>query len=504
MIARFLSIETGRGQELPPRLVDAIGLFYRLDPRFFETYLLRKLVDQLSPAFGRNGVSDPPPSWMPRNPGTIREITEPRPLQPAFVALGPYVIATAIQSSVPVILIWGYPDTDKRHDPYRGLEMDSAPPFQRESLLKRPGNSDWIEVLTTICYKFLDKHQFLAMASKPNPAELVFVFVNINLVYLKAQCRLSRSAYLRLNIREVFAAPDNPDCNTWPSLRDEWFRLRRSIEDFEDSRESIPRFLRAQKADRCLSNEYAREVLDEIPNVIAEARRLEAELKDYMQFQIDNLALQESKKSIELSNAQIQEGRRGRPEISEPYHCANNPLSKSVGLASILKGTHSPFAVTILAFVYVPLNLATSIFGMNLLRLNSTGQDIQVFVKTALTISLVTLACWVFIIQWDNFAQWEIGLATRDRRQVSKNKCGFVVRLTMLAWLLRHGHSNWLWSSKAWIGLLTGDRFGTFQVFDRPANRMCESACDYVAKYYENEKTRPFDTRLTSPESDQK
>lgn len=43
-----------------------------------------------------------------------------------------------------------------------------------------------------------------------------------------------------------------------------------------------------------------------------------------------------------------------------------------------------------MAFVYVPINLATSIFGMNLQQLNQSGQNIWLFVITALICLLVT------------------------------------------------------------------------------------------------------------------
>ena len=45
--------------------------------------------------------------------------------------------------------------------------------------------------------------------------------------------------------------------------------------------------------------------------LISEARRLEAEIRDYLQFEVGDLSLRESKKSIELSVSQIQEAKRG-------------------------------------------------------------------------------------------------------------------------------------------------------------------------------------------------
>lgn len=50
--------------------------------------------------------------------------------------------------------------------------------------------------------------------------------------------------------------------------------------------------------------------------------------------------------------------------------------------------------VTILAFVYVPLNLASSIYGMNIQQLNGSGQSVWVFVVTAVVALLITAGTW--------------------------------------------------------------------------------------------------------------
>ena len=51
-------------------------------------------------------------------------------------------------------------------------------------------------------------------------------------------------------------------------------------------------------------------------------------------------------------------------------------------------------AVTILAFIYVPINLATSVFGMNLQQLNQNGQNFWSFVVTAIVALLITGLVW--------------------------------------------------------------------------------------------------------------
>ena len=51
---------------------------------------------------------------------------------------------------------------------------------------------------------------------------------------------------------------------------------------------------------------------NELQRIRREATRLEAEIRDYLQLQTGELALEESKKSIELSNFQIEEAKRGK------------------------------------------------------------------------------------------------------------------------------------------------------------------------------------------------
>ena len=52
-------------------------------------------------------------------------------------------------------------------------------------------------------------------------------------------------------------------------------------------------------------------------------------------------------------------------------------------------------AVTILAFIYVPINLATSVFGMNLQELNQNGQRFWSFIVTAIIALLITGFVWL-------------------------------------------------------------------------------------------------------------
>ena len=108
VITRFLFVETGRCQELPPRLVDAVGLSMRIDPRVFEAFSLRKCVDELSPAFGE-AARDTLRDWIITNPRILNRISEPRPLQPTYIAIGPYVATIGkLKNNIPCVVVLSY------------------------------------------------------------------------------------------------------------------------------------------------------------------------------------------------------------------------------------------------------------------------------------------------------------------------------------------------------------------------------------------------------------
>lgn len=91
------------------------------------------------------------------------------------------------------------------------------------------------------------------------------------------------------------------------------FDLRRFIEQSDERRMAFAQFIRTQ--------DYDGDWLDQKPYVDIEndchgaslvARTLETEIGNYLQSRAAEVALEESKKSIELSNHQISEGKRGK------------------------------------------------------------------------------------------------------------------------------------------------------------------------------------------------
>ena len=97
----------------------------------------------------------------------------------------------------------------------------------------------------------------------------------------------------------------------YSEIRQDRLRLRAMVEDSEDGLNHFLRYIHSQtSADWPLNKSWLR-VEGNLRTTHEEARRFEAQIRDYLQLHVGELALQESKKSIELSNRQIEEGKRG-------------------------------------------------------------------------------------------------------------------------------------------------------------------------------------------------
>lgn len=87
--------------------------------------------------------------------------------------------------------------------------------------------------------------------------------------------------------------------------------LRRLIEDSEDKTERLKRFVRSQMANELRKSTSFTTIEDDLRQTHLNARRCETAILDYLQLQTGELARQESRKSIDLSNLQIEEAKRG-------------------------------------------------------------------------------------------------------------------------------------------------------------------------------------------------
>lgn len=134
--------------------------------------------------------------------------------------------------------------------------------------------------------------------------------------------------------------------------------------------------------------------------------------------------------------------------------------------------------VTILAFVFFPLNLATSIFGMNLQQRNGNGRSLQAFIGTSFAAFIITGATWFFIDQLNSYRYWHT--KQEGKEQAVKSKISVGERSAMVVWLLHHRKLFWMWKSGAWWRI---PFHNDAKMIQDPEFGDIVAVTDYVSKY---------------------
>lgn len=145
--------------------------------------------------------------------------------------------------------------------------------------------------------------------------------LQLDILRIRSFCFLVREYFVKLKPPEYNNDGQSITEDSAPCLRDDeapdkLYRyrtiLRSVIEQFEDEAEPLTDFISSQIEEK-LTRSLAYERIEKARSrALKEACRLEAEIRDYLQVQAGHLSLLESRKSIELSNYQIQEGKRGQ------------------------------------------------------------------------------------------------------------------------------------------------------------------------------------------------
>ena len=141
-------------------------------------------------------------------------------------------------------------------------------------------------------------------------------------------------------------------------------------------------------------------------------------------------------------------------------------------------------SVTILAFIYVPLDLATSIFGMNLEQLNGSGQPLRVYIITAVVTLAFTGGLWFVIEQVNSYLKWR--KRSPDEPYNGETQFTLVVRLAILATLLSIGCTSWIFESGAWWRILVNHRSRIISPYDPQSDKSDKgllNAGEYASKY---------------------
>ena len=138
--------------------------------------------------------------------------------------------------------------------------------------------------------------------------------LKLEIMRLFVQCQILQTALLEVQDGMEFRDryPEDEKQIAYDSLDKQRFWLRRRLEDLEESKNRFAKYVRSQGAAKWLQSKTWLSQDEDISEIVIEARAKEAEARDYMQLQIGNLSILESRKSIQLSNQQIDEAKRGK------------------------------------------------------------------------------------------------------------------------------------------------------------------------------------------------
>ncbi|KAL8804789.1 MAG: hypothetical protein Q9182_002381 [Xanthomendoza sp. 2 TL-2023] len=349
--------------------------------------------------------------------------------------MGPYIVTFGYLEfqqlkSVPFVLMagpsgreshWSYLDRFEQ-DICHGLASNSRNSSQKPTTRTSSDNSGTLEDLGfhhwINWYIDILRHFFAQVADEDlnmDSLPLASLFPILQASFLRARI-WSRS--IRSVIERSHGGPDIGP-RVMKDLYSERQDLRRWLEDTEDDVEHIKRYLRVHQKSALIEHPVFQVLEAESVQLVAQSRRLEGEVRDFLQIQSGISVLEETKKSIELSNRQIQESKRVK-------------------------------VFTVLAFIYVPLNLATSIFGMNLQQLNASGQPLRVFFITAILALFVTGASWFGIDQFNDYTAWRHIKEVKKSISDPPTDFSIAVRIAMIWWLVYRGHFSWMRETGAW------------------------------------------------------
>ena len=273
---RVLLLEASRSfGDVDPMLVSAVGLGLRIPPEFFEAYLAR---NQYQSEFSQK-VS------LKAKYGTIGKLV--------FMVARDYLPGRS--SCPPVLLIMGS-SLEGAYD-LSSMQVKTAWPKSFKLLL-----SDYTK-----------RYQSASLNLSMVLVHALLPLLEICLENLKESHDKAHADYLEL-------LPNRNDNDGEATMGETRFRLRRQLRHYEKCMSDFMRYLRTQDITGLEKYEALLKINEEAKACLDDARGLESEIRDWLQLQVGDLALQESKKSIQLSNLQMEESKRGKISLLRSRH----------------------------------------------------------------------------------------------------------------------------------------------------------------------------------------
>ena len=129
---------------------------------------------------------------------------------------------------------------------------------------------------------------------------------------------------------------------------------------------------------------------------------------------------------------------------------------------------------------------------MNIQQLNQSGQNLWVFIVTGVIALLITAVSWFSVEVITSYKGWpREGSTDNSRRNES-----LAFRLALLVWLVKNGHTTWMWLSGAWLCILSNGKLGKFSTLGAGYKMDIteDDACNYVYESISGNLEERFET----------
>ena len=296
------------GGAISRELSGTLGLGLRIDPQFFLA-----LID----TFGLESQL------------RVDDVVETRPPRPSHVVIH-RAFATVVRQcpfdkpvAAPIILIACDMGSEGQLSGLRCVadqRTNNPPPFtipshpleHNEIPFRDRGVRAWLPIYQETFAALAGSNLDIANSTAVIIAGVVMPLLQVNGFKIRAQFFRLRQSFLSLQAAMDRDSGDHQAVDHISSkLHRERFWLRRSVEDSDDDMSHFEKYISVEDPNYLPESSAYLKIKQETSQIHNEARRLDTEVRDYLQLVVGNLALEESRKSIELSNQQILEGKRG-------------------------------------------------------------------------------------------------------------------------------------------------------------------------------------------------
>ncbi|KAL8920294.1 MAG: hypothetical protein Q9208_006362 [Pyrenodesmia sp. 3 TL-2023] len=290
-------------------LIDFLGLHFSLDPRCLSA--VRALIQRLERG-GYGILVDVP---LDRHNPTHAKIDN---------AIITFCLPGDGTDGIPIVLIAQYAGYDSPVKE-QSLEEQSLENGERKQLHPRPplSRSDsWYSQLASLqglgSYRYYPQMLTRLLESPKTTTDdfsnlLLICFLpclQLQLGRIRSSCNRTRYGFEDHFRSSIRGDPDDLTETLEDTLYTDRTVLRSDISDVEDQWSAVIRYMKMR-----LSRDPSKGLLfhdfeEEIAHVIGESNRLESQIRDYLQLRAGTLGLEESRRSIDLSNRQIEEAKR--------------------------------------------------------------------------------------------------------------------------------------------------------------------------------------------------